>query len=158
MTSSLAQKSAKEWFLFTIGVKRSEDIIAWADRVIEEEDKPDARLIDLSTTPPERTDLFLAELERLRDGSDIWSAVRDGLDSVYDYVVLHPEEAERVAQALYSVASWYPKGMPNEFSFIFHFDDAFYLAKEGIYGGTDVVFADFVAHLKRYQKRPTQSA
>jgi hypothetical protein len=154
MTASIAQKSAREWFLFTIGVKKAEDIVAWADRVIAEEERPDARILDLSTTSPERTDVFVAELGRLKDGGDIWRAVADGLDAVHDFVVAHPEEAERIAQALYSVASWYPKGMPDEFSFIFHFDDAFYLAKEGIYGGTDAVYADFVAHLKRYKNEP----
>lgn len=152
MTTTTAQECAREWFLFTIGVKTSEGIVAWADSVIAREEKPDRRLMELSTTDPERTDVFLAELERLRDGGNLWEAVREGLGAVHDYVVASPDEAERIASALNSIASWYPKEMPREFSFIFHFDDAFYLAKEGIYGGTDAVFADFVAHLARYKK------
>ncbi|EIQ02013.1 hypothetical protein OpiT1DRAFT_00591 [Opitutaceae bacterium TAV1] len=152
MSPSIAQKSAREWFLFTIGVKKAEDIIAWTDSVIIEDDKPDARIIDLSTTSPERTDVFVAELERLKEGGDIWKAIGEGLDDVHDFVVAHPEQAERVAQALDSMASWYSEEMPEEFSFISRFCDAFYLARDGIYGGTDAVLADFISHLSRYKK------
>jgi hypothetical protein len=153
MSASIAQQSAREWFLFTIGVKKGRDIIAWADRVIAAEDKPPSRLIELATTAPERTDVFVAELEGLREGCDIWQAVIDGLGVVHDHVVAHPEDAARLASALDSFASWHPAGMPAELSFICRFDDAFFLAKEGIYGGHQAVYADFVFHLRPYKEK-----
>lgn len=59
-----------------------------------------------------------------------------------------PGEAERIASSLYMLACPNLDDMPDEFSFIYPFEDAFYLGREGIYGSEEAVYADFLAELE----------
>ena len=152
--SSIAQEATRESFLFDIGVRSSADIIAWADRMIEREEKPHALLIELSTTSPERTDYVLSYLSRLCSGGDFWLAFREALPSVYEFVVARPTEAERIAGSLFFTTHCRSGTIPDEFSFIYHFEDAFYLGREGVYGSEKAVYEDFLSELSSFRNEP----
>lgn len=155
--SSVSQEATRESLLFDIGIRSAPDVIAWADRMIVKEEKPHPLLIELSTTSPERTDFVLSYLSGLKIGGDFWSALSDALSSVHDYVAAHRAEAERVAGALFFSVCCRKEKLPEEFSFLYHFDDAFYLGREGIYGSEKAVYDDFVSELRRFKKEPNQA-
>ena len=150
--NTLTQEAARELFLFNLGIRDSASIVRWADRHIAEDSATNSTLIELSTAPVERTDRFISHLSDLARGSDFWSAVRDAIGDLHDFVERHPGDAERIASSLFMLACANLDEMPDEFSFIYHFDDAFYLGREGIYGSEEAVYADFLAELAKHKK------
>lgn len=155
--SSRIQEAATELFLLNLGVRSTTDVVQWSDATIAKEDSPHELLIELSTTPLERIDRFISILSDLRTGSDYWPSVRDAMPALHTFVLAHPEEAERIASSLYMIAAGELDRMPKEFSFIYRFDDAFYLAREGTYGRLEEVHADFLAELARFQNEPNKA-
>jgi hypothetical protein len=155
--SSLVQEAATELFLLNLGVRSTADVVRWSDAIIAKEDSPHGMLIELSTTPLERIDRFTSILSDLGTGSDYWASVREAMPALHDFVVAHPEEAERIASSLYIIAAGELDRIPKEFSFIYRFDDAFYLAREGTYGRLEDVHAEFIAELARFQNEPNKA-
>jgi len=151
---SITQKAGHERVLFMVGVRTPKEIIAWADRTICEEERPDELLIDLSTTSPDRFDDLLASLTRLAAGCDFWRSARSALGEVHDYLVAHPEEAERIAQALESSISGNLRRIPDDCNWFAGVEDAFVCAKLGIYGDLESARDDFIRKLGRFKKEP----
>ncbi len=152
--SALKQEAARELVLLKLGVSKPADIVNWADEIIANEPSPNFLLLELSTTPPARIDLFMSTLAELGQGSDYWSSVRDALPRLYDYLVANPDEAERVAGALDLVASAELSAMPSVFSFLLQIADEYHLAREGEYGTVAEVYADFLKELRRFKSGP----
>jgi hypothetical protein len=150
--SSVAQEAACELVLLHLGVKSTADVIAWADRVIAREDKPDSLLIELSTTPPEQFNEVYEALSRLENGCAYWAAVREALSNVHDFVEQHPEIAERVAKGLCPIVMKRGPKVPDDFIFMLSCDDAFDLARAGIFGDEKSATAHLLSDLVRFKK------
>jgi hypothetical protein len=139
----LADDALKWGLLLEYGVPVERDVIAWADARIEETEAPPATLIDLATTPPERTAAILSHLHAIGSGGDLWIALRAAMARLHAHLLAEPAAAERVAAGLYRTAVT-ARHVPDDFKFAYHFDDAFSLAATGTYGKTGDVRKEFL--------------
>ena len=82
---------------------------------------------------------------------DFWQAFRALLGELHGYITAHPDRAETVASELYRTVVWSePDEVPEDLNFIYHFDDAFSLAREG-FGETRAVLAEFLSELEKFR-------
>lgn len=139
--------------LFQCGVLSSLEVIAWADSEIIKADLPGGALLELTTTESSKTEDILSHLRRLSAGADFWQAFRHVLCSLYRYVVSNPDKAETIANHLFLAACEFSVAdVPDDLRFVYRFDDAFSLAREGTYGDFETVYREFVAELERFTK------
>lgn len=144
-----AQDAKRLSLLFDYGVASEREVIEWADSEIAALDSPPAVLIDLAVTNPTDTAAIMSHLHTLSEGAEFWPSFRAALARVYQHVVTHPADAERIANDIYRTVLMF-SDVPAEFSFVFHFDDAFSLAREGIFGDEDAVRKEFMDELRRF--------
>ena len=108
-------------------------------------------MLKLSTAAPDRTADILSCLHRLSSGAEFWPALRSTIPQLRDFVASHPDRAESIANHLFLTACSFEVGdVPDDLHFIYRFDDAFSLAREGTYGDTQTVYRDFVHELERF--------
>lgn len=139
--------------LFMYGVVVADELVAWADSFIVRMDSPPDPLLELSTTEPSKTGDILSCLRRLSVGADFWAAFRSALPRLRDYVTSYPDRAESIANHLYLTAcSFEVSEVPDDLHFIYGFDDAFFLAREGTYGESETVYREFVRELDRFSQ------
>ncbi len=136
------------------GLASGIDVVKWADSQIIALDSPPGSLIDLSMTPTGQSADLLSHLRALASGADVWAAFRAVLGPLHDYVAARPSQAEDFAYELLRTAAWInPEGMPEDLRFLYHFDDAFFLARDGSFGRTEDVLQDFLRELARFRKQ-----
>ena len=68
-----------------------------------------------------------------------------------DFVVEHPERAEVIANHLFRTACRAGSELPKDLQLMYIFDDAFELAREGIWGEPQSVYRDFVLALDKFR-------
>jgi len=149
--TALAQEAATISILLQLGVISTKDVIDWADENIVRVPKPRPLLIELSTTPANRLDLISEMLSALKMDSDYWPAVRDALATVHSYVLSRPQDAEKIAQGLYLVASNQILEVPEDLQFMYGLDDAFYLARENGLGNENDARLDMLLELAKFK-------
>jgi len=147
---SIAQDAQRVSLLFQYGVLNANAVTAWADAAIVQMDTPPDALLELSTTPPDRTVDVLACLHRLSSGAEFWSALRSAMPQLRDFVASHPERAESIANHLFLTACSFVEDVPEDLRFMYRFHDAFSLARDGTYGDTESVYREFVNELERF--------
>lgn len=135
--------------LFGYGAATHREVIEWADSQIGAlESLPDA-LLQLAVTRPGDTAAMLSNLLALSAEAEFWPAFRAALAHLHAHVIAHPHEAAQIAHHIYlSVATL--SDVPDEFSFVNHFDDAFTLARDGTFGDEDTVRREFIEFLRRF--------
>jgi hypothetical protein len=134
------------------GLTTGSGVVQWADAQIIALDSASGSLLELSTTPPSKTGDLVSHLRVLASGADYWSAFRAVLGPLHDHIASNPSRAEYFANLLYrTVISFDSAEVPKDLSFIDRFDDAFSLAREGIYGRPDDVLREFLAELERFK-------
>ena len=146
---SYTQDAKRLSLLFDYGVATEREIIAWADSLISVLNPTPDALIELSLTPPTKTEDFITHLHVLSEGADFWPAFRAALARIHDHVVSRPQDAERISAALWHTALSVP-GIPKDLNFAYNFDAAFSLARDGTYGNEDDVRREFLKELKRF--------
>ncbi|HLX70536.1 MAG TPA: hypothetical protein VKV04_12995 [Verrucomicrobiae bacterium] len=139
--------------LFDYGVAAAREVIDWADSQIVALDSPPDALMQLAVTRPDDTGAIISHLHALSTEAEFWSAFRAVLGRLHRHVVSHPDDAARIATHLYRTAVMLSK-VPREFSFIYGYDDAFVLAKDGTYGDADTVLKEFTEDLQRFTTAP----
>jgi hypothetical protein len=148
---SITQDAQRVSLLFQYGVLDADAVIAWADEAIIEMDSPPDALLALSTTAPDRTADVLSCLHRLSSGAEFWPALRGAIPQLRDFVASHPDRAESIANHLFlTTCSFGVRDVPDDLHFIYRFDDALSLAREGTYGDTDTVRREFVHEMERF--------
>jgi len=149
---SIAQEAQRVSLLFRYGVLNSAEVIAWADGMIAQMESPPDMLIELSIVAPEKTEDIIHCLGQLASRSDFWAAFRRAIPQFRDFIISHPENAEAIAHHFY-LAAWETStsDVPADFRFIFRFDDAFSLARDGICGDTKAVFHNFIRELEKFR-------
>jgi hypothetical protein len=127
-------------------------VVRWADAQIMALDSASGSLLELSTTSPSKTGDLLSHLRVLASGADFWSAFRAVLGPLHDHISSNPSRAEYFANELYRTAISFDSGeVPKDLSFVYRFDDAFSIAREGTYGRPEDVFREFLAELARFK-------
>ncbi|NBR86755.1 MAG: hypothetical protein EBS84_14980 [Proteobacteria bacterium] len=124
-------------FLFRFGAVGGDEVVGWADvKVTDPSPIPDA-LLDLVQTAPKNTAAIISHLTNLSRGADYWSAFRQTLGLLHDYLVVNRSEGERIARALYCFGiSEHASDVPDDLNFIFCCDDGFSLVRDGVLAGT----------------------
>jgi hypothetical protein len=151
-----AQDGKRLSLLFDYGVVSEGEVIAWADAKIMEMKSPPDALLDLAATRPTDTASIISHLHDLCHDAELWPAFRAALASLYHYVAANPREAERIATAICRTLLTFPD-LPEEFSFVNRFDDAFLLARDGTYGDEATVQKEFIQELQRFSAAANQS-
>jgi|ERR1051326_4791559 hypothetical protein len=147
---SIAQDAKRMSFLFHYGVLDGLAVIAWADAAIVQMDSPPDALLELSTTAPEQTADLLSYLDRLSSGAESWSALKSAIPRIRDFVASRPDRAEAIANQLFLTGCYGAGDVPEDLRFIFRYDDAFSLAREGQYGDTQTVYQEFLHEMERF--------
>ena len=141
--------------LFDYAVIKPTDVTEWADaQIIALQSVPD-RLIELSTTPPDRTADIVSHLHELGQGGNFLQAFRACLGELHQYLVSSPHECERIANILYRTICEH-NDLPQEFNFLYRYDDGFALARENVYGDFATLRHEFINDLARFA--PAQPA
>ena len=148
---SITQDAQKVSLLFQFGVLDASAVIAWADTAIVQMEPPPDALIELSTTPPDRTADILSCLHRICSGAEFWPALRSTLPHIREFILAYPDRAAAIANDLFlTVCSFGISEVPDDLHFVYRFDDAFSLAHEGTYGEPETVYREFVHELEKF--------
>ncbi len=145
-----AQDAKRLSLLFDYGVAAEREIIEWADSQIVALDSPPDALLQLAVTRPTDTAALITHLHTLDTEAEFWSAFRAVLARLHEHVLANPTDAERIANAIYHTILPFPD-VPSEFQFVYRFDDAFDLARDGVCGNTDAVRREFIDELQRFR-------
>ena len=149
--TAIAQDAQQMSLLFQYGVAAAVEIVAWADSLIVQMDSPPDALLELSTAAPSKTEDILSCLHRLSVGGDFWSAFRSALPRLRDYIRLHPDRAENIANHLFLTAcSFSVSDVPGDLHFVYRFDDAFSLARQSTYDEPETVYREFIHELDKF--------
>lgn len=144
-----AQDAKRLSLLFDYGVATVRDVIEWADSRIMALGSPPDALMQLAVTRSTDTAAFISHLHILSAEAEFWPAFRAALARLHEHVVAHPGDAGRIANAIYHTVLMF-RDVPREFSFVYRFDDAFSLAREGIVGDEENVRREFTDELQRF--------
>lgn len=148
--SAIENESQRMSLLFQYGVVDAHDVIAWVDSLIEQIDSPPDLLLDLSSTAPDNTGDILARLRRLSAGSEFWESFRSSIPQIRDYTAAHHDRAESIANHLVLTLISFQDEAPDDLHFLYWFDDAFSLAREGICGSPESVCHAFIQELDEW--------
>lgn len=149
---ALSQDAQRLSLMLQYGVLSGADVVRWADSQIVAQDSPSDALIELATTPTSQIADQLSHLRALASGADFWEAFRVLLGALHAHLTVHPERAEDIASELSRTVLWSDPGdVPGDLGFIYHFDDAFSHAREGIYGEPEAVLHEFRCELEKFK-------
>ncbi len=132
--------------LFKFGAVSVSEVIVWADAAIIQMESPPYALLELSIArePAE----ILTCLNQLSIGANFWMCFRRIIPQLRKDLAAHPERAESIANHMYLTTFDFTRSeVPADLSFIYRYDDAFSLARQGIYGQTETVYQEFMAEL-----------
>ena len=146
----IAHDAQRISLLFEYGVLTGNNVIAWSDGAIVQLDSPPDSLLQLSMTAPDNTADIISHLHQLSVGSDFWAALRSAIPQIRDFIVVHPDRAESVANHLFRTACHAASQLPEDLNFMFQYDDAFSLARDGIYGDSQTIYRDFIQELEEF--------
>ncbi len=156
--NALCQDAQRMSLMLQFGLATGADVVRWADSQIVALDSASGPLLDLSTTPPANTGDLLSHLRALASGAHCWAAFRAVLGPLHDHIASNPARAEYFANELYRAAIWFESGdVPKDLSFVYGFDDAFSLAREGAYGQPEDVLREFLTELERFKGQVQQT-
>jgi hypothetical protein len=79
------------------------------------------------------------------------------MPQILDFVVAHPDRAERIAKHLYFTACRAPSKVPKDLHFMFRFDDEFELAHAGIYGDRQNIYRGLIHELEKFTLAASRS-
>jgi len=133
-----------------IGLLNIQDVIKWADNVIEQCDTPPYEIIELSFSAKEKLEDITLRLMEIRgdfDDNDLSPKVILGLLNQY---LNTPEDIANVIEKLDKLIEYLPdsyEGIEMEIHFL---TDGFYLAEENIYGDLKEVHSNLKEFLIRF--------
>jgi hypothetical protein len=149
--TDIAQDAQRMSLLFQYGISAADEVIKWADSMIVQMDSPPDSLLELSTTAPSKTADVLSCLRGLSAGAEFWMALRSAIPQIREFVTSHPDRAEGIANHLFHTVCRFPfSDLPHDLHFIYRFDDAFSLAREGTYGEPETVYREFIHEMEKF--------
>jgi hypothetical protein len=125
-----------------------EDIIDWADRIIEINSDPDYYFIEISTSGSSHILDLINNLKKMSIGSNHYSALRTVLGRMYEIASKEKQKLAIFASGLYQIAIENQYDLPNDLLFCNGVEDEYSLAHSGIYGNLADVEKDFINSLK----------
>jgi len=132
----------------------SQEIIAWADQKIMEEDKPGIDLIELSIANPDKIADVAARLAILATGGDLLESLRAALGTMYDVAVkTQPGDLSWLAGCLAKIAAEHNNNLPADLKFMIRLDEEFSRAADGTDGDLPTVTEKLVKNLKHFKDR-----
>jgi trans-aconitate methyltransferase len=143
-----AQDAERLSLLFHYGVASDREVIEWPDAQIVALDSPPDALMQLAVTRPGDTAAIMSHLHTLSADAEFWPAFRAALARIHQHVVAHPGDAERIANDIYRTVLMF-SDVPDEFTFVYHFDDAFSLARDGTFDEATVL-KEFTDELQKF--------
>jgi len=146
----IREEAQRTYVLVRLGVVKGAEVITWATDLVTQLEDPPLELLELVTTPADDFAGVLTWLTRLRVGADVWVARREAMPAVYRYLLAHPHEAERVANALFLEMAGSYSDMPEDLHFVYRTDEAFSLAREGAHGDLPTATREFMLELEKF--------
>jgi len=146
----IAQDALRVSFLFQYGVLTANDVIGWADSMIVRLDSSPDLLLEISMISTEKTADIVSCLNRLGSEANHWAGLRAAFPQIRQFIITHPDQAVRIANQLFTTTCFSPQPVPKDLKFMFLYDDAFSLARDGVYGESKAVYSSFIAELERF--------
>ena len=129
--------------LLQYGLATIDQVIDWADKLIETATAPEIPLIELAMARDESSLDVRLRLVSLAGRQDLWHHRRAILSDPTFIANLDLETAVLIARQHDSAAL----DMPNDFWPMVEFNDLFFLANRGDYGSVEEVLAEFRTYL-----------
>lgn len=134
------------------GVIEAREVVAWADRVIEEHEYDDD-VANLSLAAGASRKEMMSLLAPLIDRGQEWQAMRRTLRRMHQALLEEPSRAHEFARYLESF--WIRQGYdgPADMTFMAGIEDEFQLAEQGVYGTVNDATKSLVDALARFQEK-----
>lgn len=124
-----------------------QQVIAWADRIIAQSDRPSSEIIDVSIASG-MNDL-IAKLARVQGEYDWNRVLQRFFRLLYDVLCHAPDQAETVAHTLYALMFECQHELSSTIEqAIYYFDDGFDLANQKICGDIQGLTNELLAFLE----------
>lgn len=135
------------------GIVDPAEIVAWADSQLESLDGYDDDLANLCLVTDPTPKKILPLLKPLSHEADDWSALREVMGKLYDYLLENPGQLPYVTSFLEHQWVLHDYETPEDLRFLFGIDDLYYLAESGAYGTLESFTGSFMADLKKFKSQ-----
>jgi hypothetical protein len=138
------------------GCEKTDTVITWADKIIQEQVEPDYLFLKISLTRPEKYKELISLLRKLGQETDHENALRKLLGRASYLSSLRQIDLREFAKWLYftEASGW---DLPSDLNFIWSTDDQYSLAEDGVYGSVEGVERDFMSELKQFESEHSAS-
>lgn len=147
------QQAAVYFTGLRLGITNSEEIIEWADSVIQEEPKPKYDYIELSLVDPKRKDDILSILHRLKQPCEYFESLKLFTPTLLRAIrekEISPRQAGRMT---YEYTRTRINEIPDGYWPFFSFDDYFDMAEDGTYGIIEEVEQSYINFLEEISEQ-----
>lgn len=140
----------------TLGLANTAEIGAWLDRVLAETDKPAIEVIEASLAASRGAPALVSALATIRGEYNAQLMTRGFFHLSRRAVVRSPEQALRVAEALYAMALDREFPAEDAMARMLSFQDALELADQQVFGKREDLTRDLIAFLDEYAAWPNE--
>ena len=135
------------WLL--TGYAKIEDVIKWADEIIEKLDSPPHEIIEVSLASgiPD----IISKLQEVKGEFDFNKVFKRFLGMLYQHLSANSSDAKHIAHWLYNFMFECKHELPSEIEeYIYYFDDGFDLAVLGYYENLEDLTKEFKEFLFKH--------
>ncbi len=154
MTEALTLKEEADWIhlCFRRGLIGKEEVIAWADSVIEAKEAPHPQVIEIAMAGGRFTDDVLRLLESIPGTSDPKRVRARLFRSMRRDLAEDETKLQRITRILFQMAVAGDSPTPKAEAEMFGFDDAVELAAGGVFGNIGAVRREVLTFLDRWEQ------
>lgn len=152
MNTEVIKEEAELYRLLLItGFAKCEEVVAWADKIIETTENPPDQVIEISITT--KINDIISMLGQIKGDYDFNAIFKKFLGTLFERLSLDSAVAAKLAHKLYVFMFECEHELPPEIEkMIYYFDDGFDLAVQGVYGNVNDLTSEFKAFLCKYRK------
>lgn len=133
------------------GCVSKEEIINWADKIIQENDKVDYIFIEISLSGKKPIQDIESLLFQISNKHEHFNACRRVLGRMSFACETEPQSLRRSAAGLYQIVIENSYELPSDLIFLIDIDDEYALADSGTYGTIDEVDKRFIEALNSFR-------
>ena len=126
-----------------LGLLDPSQVQKWVDEQILKDQDPSDELLDLAFLGTDNVHELISSLRATRDETEDFDVLRKLLSELDGFPFENIDACAKLAKDLYGILCDYDYQCPEDFNFIYHFDDAFDLALRGTWGNPAEVQKDF---------------
>ena len=147
-------KRSPKYFAFglRLGLVEPTLVQEWVNEQISLSEAVSDELLDLAYIDSTRKKQMYSLLTAMPDENDDYEALRSLFSDVMKERLNDINFCAQLARELYLIFGAHNYECPDDFGFISHFDDAFSLAFQGVWGDPEMVQVEFIKHILSFKK------